>query len=478
MAPPLHARPLALALLALALAGAGCMNLQRLKADVAASREAAFRAWQRSQAGEDDPSRPTIRGELSLEAAQILAMGNSKQLLAMLQEKEVAAGRLTEAWSALYPTAALTGTYTRVDQVSSFSAGPQTITIGSLDNYSFALALRQPVFQGGAIRAGIRAAKISTLVADEGVRAIVQAVLFQARKAYYDVLLAVELVKVSESDLDLAKRHLEDVEKRLKAGTAKEYDVLRARVEISNIEAELIGRQNAERRGRAQLLRTLGVAQGSQVTLTGKLVHEAIQPELEAAVAKAFRQRPELLLAELGVRLQHQLVRVARAGWFPMLHVFFTETYAKPDPHSMTNIQWNDAWSAGASMAWTLFDGFKTSARVRQERARLRQHEIGLMDAEEQVLLEVQEALLSLEDAEKLVLSQSANIERAREGLRLAEVGYRAGAATEVEVLDARQALSKAQALYFQALYAHMMARLLLEKATGDLEGHGKEPGR
>lgn len=471
-------RLLALALSALAVAAGGCMNLKRFRADVAASREAALQAWQQSLAGHDDPSRPTIRGDLSLEAAQILAMGNSKQLLATLQEKEIAAGALTEAWSALYPTAALTGTYTRVDQVSSFSAGPQTITIGSLDNYSFALALRQPVFQGGAIRAGIRAAKIATLVADEQVRTIVQAVLFQTRKAYYDVLLAVELVKVSELDLDLAKRHLDDVEKRFKAGTAKEYDVLRARVEISNIEAELIERQNTERRGRAQLLRILGVAQGSQVTLTGKLVHEAISPELEAAVGKAFRQRPELFLAEFAVRLQHQLVRVARAGWFPMLSVFFTETYAKPDPHSMTNIQWNDAWTAGTSLAWTLFDGFRTSARVRQERARLRQREIALLDAEEQVLLEVQEALLSVEDAEKLVVSQSANIERAREGLRLAEVGYRAGATTEVEVLDARQALSKAQALYYQALYAHMMTRLMLEKATGDLESRGKEAGR
>jgi len=446
------------------------MHLKLFTADVAASREAALKAWQRSRAGDPGSLHTTIQGDLSLQAAQLLAMGNSKLLLAILQNKEIAAGRLTEAWSALYPTAALTGSYSRVDEVSSFSAGPQTITIGSLDNYAFALALNQPVFSGGAIRAGIRAAKIATLIADEEVRAAVQGVLFQTCKAYYDVLLAVELVKVSEADLDLAKRHLADVEKRLKAGTVMEYDVLRARVEISNIEAQLIGRQNADRRNRAQLLRHLGVAQNSQVVLVGKLAHEPARPELEAAVAKAFRQRPELLLAEFGIRLQHEVVRVARAGWFPVLSLFFTETYAKPDPHSMTNIEWNDAWTAGANMAWVLFDGFKTSARVRQERAQLRQHEIGLMDAEEQVLLEVQVAILSLEDAEKLVVSQSANIERAHEGLRLAEVGYRAGATTEVEVLDARQALSTAQALYYEAMYAHMMARLSLEKATGDLE--------
>jgi len=455
--------------------GTGCVALGHFKADVAKSRDAAVEAWQRSRAGQQDTLRPTVKGALSLDAAQLFAMGNNKQLLATLQEKEVAAGRLTEAWSALSPTAALTASYQRLDKVSSFAAAPgMTIAMGSVNNYALNLELQQPIFSGGAIQAGIRAARVGALMADEQVRTAVQGVLFQTRKVYFDVLLATELVKVSESDLDLARRHLADVEKKLKAGTAKEFDVLRSRVEITNIEAELIGRQNAARVAAASLLRILGVAQDSQVALSGKLEHQPIRPELDAAVTQAFRQRPELLLAELAIRLQNEMVGVARAGWFPMLSVFFTQTYAKPDPRSPTSIKWGDAWTAGGNAAWTIFDGFKTSARVRQERAKLRQQEIGLMDTEEQVLLEVQQALLTIEDAEKLVLSQSANIERAREGLRLAEVGYRAGVTSEVEVLDARQALSKAQALYYQALYAHMMARLLLEKATGVLEPPGK----
>jgi len=125
-------------------------------------------------------------------------------------------------------------------------------------------------------------------------------------------------------------------------------------------------------------------------------------------------------------------------------------------------------------VAWTLFDGFKTKGRVDQERARLRQQEVGLMDTEEQVLLEVQMALLSVEDAEKLVASQSANIEQASEGVRLAEVGERAGVTTAVEVLDARQALSISRSLYYRALHAHMVAKLALERATGALEPPGK----
>jgi len=441
--------------------------------EVRRSREAAFEAWRRARAGERSPL-VTIKGDLSLEAAQLLAMGNNKELRGILEEKDVARGRVTEAWSEALPKLDLSGTYRRLDEVSSFSAGPASVTVGDRDNYSLDLTLRQPIFRGGAVRAGIRAARIYTLLVDERVSGVVQGVLYQTRKAYYDVLLASELVRVSEGDLARVRRHLADVQKKRDQGVATQFDVLRARVEVSNVEAELIERQNALNLARTSLLKTLGVSQESEARLTDGLQYRPDRPELTDAVGKAFRQRPELLQAELGIRLQRQALKAARAGWWPKVDLFFTETYARPDPHSMTNIEWNDAWNAGAMLTWPIFDGLRTAGRVRQERARLRQQEIGLLEAEERVLLEVRQAMLSIEDADKFVRSQSANLQRAREGLRLAEAGYREGVTTEVEVLDARQALSRTQALYYRAIYNHMMAKLLLERATGVLRPPGE----
>ena len=71
--------------------------------------------------------------------------------------------------------------------------------------------------------------------------------------------------------------------------------------------------------------------------------------------------------------------------------------------------------------------------------------------------------------------SQSDNLERAHEGVRLAKAGYDAGVNTELEMLDARQALSQTQALYYQAVYRHETAKLSLERATGILKN--QQPG-
>ncbi len=92
---------------------------------------------------------------------------------------------------------------------------------------------------------------------------------------------------------------------------------------------------------------------------------------------------------------------------------------------------------------------------------------------EEDVFLDVQQALPNLKNAEEYVESQRLNLQHAEEGLRLAMTGYREGVNTEVEVVDARSSLTEARGNHYRALFDHCMARLL-EQATGlSGQGHG-----
>jgi outer membrane protein TolC len=464
----LERRRLALAALCVLLA-CGCATQEQIYHDIRESRAASIRAWTAANQGEPS-TQIVLQGDLPANAAVLTAIGNNKQLQAILQQKEIAEGRIVEAYGEALPRIDLSAGYTRLDKVSSISipSGP-TVTFGDVDNYSIGATLRQPIFRGGAIGAGIRAARIYRYSADEQVSATMQGVIFEVRKHYLDALLARELARVSEGDVGVARRHLADVEKKNAQGVASDFEVLRARVEITNIEAQLIQRQNEFHLAQSALLRTMGVSQESKVNLSDKLVYEPVQPSLAEAVAKAFESRPDLLLAELGVRLQREAVKVAKARWWPEVDLVFSERYTKPDPHSSMLIEWGSAWSSGVQATYPLFDGFRAAGRLRQEKAALKQRQIELVSAEEQALLDVKQALFSIDDASRFVKSQADNLTRAGEGLRLAEVGYREGVNTEVQVLDARQALSQTQALYYQAVYSYTLARLGLERATGVL---------
>ena len=87
-------------------------------------------------------------------------------------------------------------------------------------------------------------------------------------------------------------------------------------------------------------------------------------------------------------------------------------------------------------------------------------------------MFELTKALLSIEDTKEFVDSHRLNLTRAKEGLQLAEIGYREGINTQVEIIDAQAAHTKAQAFYYQAVYSHIVAKLDLQKAMGTLTAY------
>lgn len=454
---------------------AGCVSKDQFYEEVSLSREAAYRQW-KSREEQQERSQPHISGQLGIKDCLKLAFANNKGLQRVLQDKEIARGERLKSYSAVLPTAGLSGEYRRMDEVTSFEidtpAGKETIQFGDVHNYSAILTVTQPIYAGGAIRATLHAAKLFSLVTDEAVRAAVQDVAYAAQRAYYDVLLTQHLVEISADAVRSAQAHLNSVRQRRKGGVASDFDVLRAEVELSNFQAELIKNRNAINLAKAGLMKVMGVSQDSDFVLSDELIYVQSETTMEEAVAAAFRNRPDLFGRELDIKHQQELLRIARSRYWPSVSAFFDNTWAKPDPHNMMAIEWGHAWQAGLQAMLPIFDGMARKGEIIQQKARVKQAQIDLIDAEETALFELTKAHLSIADAEEFVESQRLNLIRAEEGLRLAEVGYREGTNTQVEMIDAQAALTTARANHYQAIYAHIIGKLDLQKAMGSLTAH------
>jgi len=453
--------------LLLCILAGGCMDNQDFYRDVYSSRQATYERWQRAQTQQEEAT-PAVKGKLTLQDAIKVALLYNKPLQAVLQDKQVARGRVIESYSEALPDVSVVGNYARQDELRGFHVAGKSVTLGALDNYSVELQVRQPIFRGGAISAAIRGAQIFSYLTDETVRGQIQTTIFEVASHYYDTLLAQELYEVNRDAVASAEAHLKDVRAKFSQGVASRFDVLRAEVDVSNFRAEMIQQQNRLHLAKTRLLKAMGVSQETEVQLVDELSYEPIKPILEEAVRIAHLNRPDLYAAELGVRLQKEAVRIAKSQYWPKVDAVFTQGWARPDPHTSTD-DWGHSWTAGAQLVMPIFDGLRRKGRLIQEKATLRKRQVELLDAEERTLLEIQQALLSLRDAEEFAESQRLNLQRAREGLRLAEVGYREGVNTEVEVVDARAALTRARGLYYQAIYSHTMARLQLQRAMGIL---------
>ncbi len=466
-------RFVALLCVALAFAATGCFpSREAVYQEVGEGRSRAFARWRATVDAEQ--ALPGVKGPLSIADAVKLALEYNPVLQRTLQEQEKARGQVLTAFSGALPTLEADADYTRMDKVSAINVGTQTIPIGAKNNYDVQLQITQPIIQGDSIPAAIRGARFFQFLNDEKVRQAVQDLIFTIVRDYYDVVLANHLYQVQVEALDFAKANLKDVVARKQAGVAIPFDELRARVEVSNVEADTIQQRNKLNRARTALLRAMGFAERSQVDMADDLSYLPMTPDFEKAVEGAFKNRPELFQSELDVRLQREALRVYYSEYFPRLEAWGLQKWAYPDPHDQSVLEWGKQWTAGLRVRWTLFDGLKREGNIIQQRATLRESEITLFDTEQAVLEQVKNSILDLNDADELVKSQQLNLERANEALRLVTVGAQEGVNTELEVLDARSALTKARGLYYQAIYAHAVARLTLQRAMGIL---GTPPG-
>lgn len=444
----------------------GCLNKDGIKRDLTAAREHAFQEWS-AQKLQKSKKETIIYGKLSLEEALKLALSHNRALQVVLEEKNIARGRILESYGEVLPNLSLDGKYTRKDSDNEEYKG-QTYS-GQHDNYSGTLSVKQPIFRGGAATAALRASRYYDTLTDENVREAVQNTIYETIKAYYLVSLTQQQYQVTRTYANLADSHLKDVKIKREFGTASDFNVLRSQVELSNSRAEMISYQNKLHQAVTSLLKTIGISQESKIELKDLLTYEPLSVEEEEVIHKAFLNRPDLAVAELTVKMQEESLNKAYSEYWPKIDAFYKQSLSKPDPYLSTKNDWGDAWSAGIDINIPIFDGFKREGRVFQQRAGLKQQYIGLLDTREKALFEVRNAVLNLRDATEFVNVQKLTFQQAKEGLRLAEAGYREGTLDQVSVLDARAALTNTQLLYYKSLYEHAIARLDLEKAMGVL---------
>jgi outer membrane protein TolC len=82
--------------------------------------------------------------------------------------------------------------------------------------------------------------------------------------------------------------------------------------------------------------------------------------------------------------------------------------------------------------------------------------------------LNIKQAMLDLEAADKNIAPTQKAVEQAEENLRVSEERYKAQVTTSTEVLDAQTLLTQSRMNYYNALYNHILAKAKLQRAIGE----------
>ncbi len=442
--------------------------------------------------------------EFTIERAIETALRQNPEIRRAVQEIERTRGEVIAVRAEALPRLALSSSYTQRDpqltagsvgRVNTIGAGTSsaaqsgaTVVAGGLADpatpaqgasgslfsaqersWRIALQARQVVYAGGSVRAAVRSAQFTQDRAYWDLRETIDRVIARVRGQFYTVLLRRALIGVQEESILLLGAQLKDQQDRFQAGAVARFNVLQAEVALANARPELIRARNSHLVAQLELARTLGlpaVPEGeSPLRVRGELAIAPHAIEVSEALPLARERRAVLKAQRQSILIEVEQMKIALAGYQPRLDA----NAGYQARNSRLSDELDDVvrgWFLGATGQWQIFDGLATGGRVRQARARLQSAKVSYDDAVAQVDLEVQQAHANLEQARETVLSQQKSVERAAEALRLASERFTVGAGIQLEVLDARVALTRARTTELQARADYNIALADFDRAT------------
>ncbi|MFA0888682.1 MAG: TolC family protein [Synergistales bacterium] len=394
---------------------------------------------------------------LSLEKAVSIALEKNLDVLSAREELTRAEGNLVYARSGLFPSISLNGTASRRNEESS-KYEEENVANVSLSQYLYA---------GGVISAGYEQARQTRVKAAQDVRNAEEAVALRVVEAYLSVLQKKADEETARDALSYYDNAARELGKRFELGLARKLDYSRAVQQRENAAADFTAARNALASARIDLLTLLRMPPGAEVEVAGDLEAGETALNRDGSLARALADRPDLQSLKTAAKVQRSAVEIARGGMKPI--VTLSASYQLEYDSTPASSAEDDDWVATVTMKVPVFDGGLTRGKVMQAKATLNQAEQAASKREETVAAEVNQSVLSVESTFETVGAARKSLDLAAENLRLAEVGYREGVNTQLDVLSARTTLTEARQKLSSALKSYRVALAGLWKAEGAL---------
>ena len=280
---------------------------------------------------------------------------------------------------------------------------------------------------------------------------------------YYAVIANTELDRVNRERVRRAREQLAVARARVVSGAAVSTDSLNLRLELARAQVGQLQQESALRVSRLELGRRVGASGPVDAMAPDTTPAPQLPVTLADAISEAARQGPDYRLAAANERAASASYRGQLGNYLPhatlTFNAFSFDTVFYPKLFKQTNFQLGISlplWDNGQrELALSRARVIKNVARAtREDMDRAVQHDVtAAYDAYET-------ARASADLARDAVIV-------AREGFRVQQNRYSAGATTILDLITAQVALSEAEGARVQAEYSTRLALAGLESILG-----------
>ena len=294
----------------------------------------------------------------------------------------------------------------------------------------------------------------------------------QVSKAYYNVIINKERIKLLESNLIRLKKILDDTKAFNQQGFAELIDAERLEVQYNNLVTEkdkvvrLIGLSETV------LKFQMGYKLNDAITLTDSLnLNSETFEELNINNVDVSK-RPDYQLLKAQQNLLNLDVKRLKWGYLPTLAAYGAYQYnAQRQEFDLldTDQKWFKIALVGATLNINIFDGFQRNYKIQQAKISALKNNNTLKSIESASQLEASVAGISYNNAYSSLLAQKKNMVLAQHVYEVAMKKYQGGVGTNLEIVNAETTLKEAQTNYYNSVYDMLVAKIDYQKAIGTL---------
>ncbi|MGH7182253.1 MAG: TolC family protein [Nitrospiraceae bacterium] len=336
---------------------------------------------------------------------------------------------------------------------------PQTFDVTKTANSIFGLSQNLP-FPGKLALKGDVAGR-SAEMTEQFVRAKERELVARLKQAYYDLFLAQKAIQIHHEQVDLMRQFVAIANAKFRGGMGSQADVLKAQVELSLLLQHLPVLEQRRKTAEAMLNTLLDRDPASQLGLAQEPSHLPLEQPLDDLHSRALNDRPEIKAAELDVQRNEQSHALAQRQYYPDFNVAFQR---------FQNYQTNDGFGAYVAMSipFAFWTKPKYDAGVQEAAAAVAVARAQQQTVENMTRFQINDLLAKLRATDQVAtLYRTTILPQAEQSLESTRVGYRAGKAGFLDLIDTQRAWRKFQLEYFTALVDRQHQLAELEQVVG-----------
>lgn len=332
-----------------------------------------------------EPADLTVHAErtLTLEDSVATAVRNSQELLSFNERIEYAKQRVNEARAQNFPKIDLNLTAAKFSNdmptVLSPSFGSVYVPEGAKDiYYSSRFSLWQYLYASGRYTTTVRLAEFNLAQVKSQAEITRNKVILTVKKAFY-------ASRILQKKIAACRELADGSHPRRGGAAAASFDDALASARLEELE-------HAYQRSLLNLLAALGLELDTRIALTGELLPPDVQYELNKCLAWAYEFRPELRQTQFQETIDGLKVNMTLAERYPTVALGATYEWFG---ESMSLDRRN--WNAAINVNLPIFDGWATWYRIKQQKNTARETQIRRAGIQDQVRLEIRQALMEYE---------------------------------------------------------------------------------